>query len=62
MDKLPQYSIDLIDAMAADIPVKLPALNDPERQIWFDIGRRSVVDWLLELKRQAEETALNGEK
>lgn len=61
LEKLPAYSTDLINILDTEIPVRLPSITDHERLIWFNIGRRSVIDMLIELKRQAEESALIGD-
>jgi len=61
LEKLPAYSTDLINILDTEIPVRLPSITDPERLIWYNIGRRSVIDMLIELKRQAEESALIGD-
>lgn len=58
MDKLPIFSVDLIDELDKEYPNRWPSLNESDREIWFKAGQRSVVDKLIALKREAEE---NGE-
>lgn len=47
MEKIPVYSVDLIKKLDQLIPSKCPDITTPDRQIWYDAGRRAVVDFLL---------------
>jgi len=45
----------LVAALATKFPSQSPALDTPERQVWFDAGAAHVVEWLaLKLKEQNE--------
>jgi hypothetical protein len=54
MDTLPDSSIELINKLNTLIPSRHPNLNESEREIWFNAGRRSVVDFLLSLSKRKE--------
>jgi hypothetical protein len=42
----PEVPKDLIDYLREIIPDKHPSINTPDREIWFNAGKRSVVDML----------------
>jgi len=44
--KLPDLSRDLIDVLDARFPLRLPDINDSEREIWLKVGQRKVIDFL----------------
>lgn len=52
MKQLPESTYDLIDELNRDIPHRCPTLEMTDRQIWFEAGRRNVVDALLARKRE----------
>lgn len=58
MEKLPPFSVDLIEELDKEYPDRWPRLNESDREIWFKAGQRSVVDMLLALKAEAEEDDL----
>lgn len=58
MDNLPIYSIDLIKQLDLMYPPKHPTLDMPDRSIWFEAGRRSVVDSLLTRIQTGEASVL----
>lgn len=47
MDNLPLYSIDLVKQLDKLYPDKLPPLDVTDRELGFLIGRRKVVEFLL---------------
>lgn len=47
MDKLPGNTDELLDLLDQLIPNKCPDLEWTDRKVWFEAGRRSVVDMLL---------------
>lgn len=58
MDRLPVFSVDLIEQLDKEYPNRWPRLNESEREIWFYAGQRSVVDKLLALKKELENEEL----
>lgn len=55
MKQLPELSAELIKELDATYPAKHPGLSDTERQIWFDAGRRSLIDGLLKRLESAQQ-------
>ena len=52
-DYFPPIDEQLVAALAAKFPSQSPALDTPERQVWFDAGCAHVVEWLaLKLEEQ----------
>ena len=52
---LPTISPELIKALESLVPPEPPKLTDSDRQIWFNAGRRSLVEYLAaEFKAQQE--------
>ena len=58
MDKesFPQISKIQVDALVELIPKELPSLLDTDREIWYSVGRQSVVDLFLEIYKMQNET------
>lgn len=54
MEKLPLYTVDLLKELDAQLPSRCPALDDPERAIWFYAGKRAVVEHLLMRQRLSQ--------
>lgn len=46
---------DLVDALDKLYPAAPPRLSDTDREVWFNAGRRSVVDFLRTLQEEAKE-------
>lgn len=44
---------DLIAALDALYPARPPRLTDSDRQVWYDAGARSVVEFLKTLQEEA---------
>jgi|TARA_R110000744_G_scaffold98093_1_gene189495 hypothetical protein len=61
MDKesFPQISKIQVDALVELIPKELPSLLDTDREIWYSVGRQSVVDLILEIYKMQNETIFN---
>lgn len=56
---LPHIPDDLLAALDARFPDKCPDISDPDRQIWFKAGQRSVIAILADqARRQKEADAL----
>jgi hypothetical protein len=56
MTKFPPIPVELLEALETRIPHRCPDISTPERAIWFDSGRRAVVDWLrAEFERQQKD-------
>ena len=43
---LPALSQDLINKLDKLFPDKCPLLTDPEREVWYKVGQRSVINYL----------------
>ncbi len=56
--QLPYTVEGLIETLDKIYPDKSPSLNDTEREVWFKSGQRSVVSWLMELKKRNEDNLL----
>lgn len=52
---LAAQSADLIAELDRLFPAAHPRLSDTDREIWFNAGRRAVVDLLLQLKAEAND-------
>lgn len=51
MERLPELSLDLIDELDKTFPLMLPSIHQSEREIWLEVGKRSVVEYLLAMKK-----------
>ena len=47
-EQFPTLPKNILDALEKLIPNKCPNLLDTEREVWYNVGRRSVVDLLRE--------------
>ena len=45
--KLPLISKELLDILKERFPNRCPDLEDNDRKIWYKVGQRSVVDFLI---------------
>lgn len=61
MKKLPLYALDLIKELDKQMPLRPVSILQSEREIFYEAGRRSVIDYLLTLKRQAEAVSYTSE-
>ena len=52
--QLPVYATELIDLLDDLFPHRTPSMKDTDRHIFEYAGRRNLVDYLLELKRQEQ--------
>lgn len=61
MDKetFPKLSKIQVDALVELIPKEMPTLLDTDREIWYSVGRQSVVDLLSEIYKMQNETIFN---
>jgi len=50
-ENFPLISEKQVNALDKLIPNKCPNLLDTEREIWYNVGRRSVVELLVEIFR-----------
>ncbi len=51
---LPTNVVQLIEILDNIFPDESAKLEWSDREVWFRAGQRSVVNWLLELKRRTE--------
>jgi len=54
LTSIPVLAAELIDQLDATFPERCPSMSDPDRKVWFDAGRRSVVTFLLDLVARSE--------
>jgi hypothetical protein len=61
MDKesFPNITKKQVEALVELIPKELPSLLDTDREIWYNVGRQSVVDLFLEIYRIQNESILD---
>lgn len=60
MIEIPLYSADLIKKLDELYPIKPPRLDMPDRKIWYEAGKREVVNSLLSALKVQEEESLKG--
>ena len=60
MDKetFPIITKEQVDALVELIPKDLPNLSDTDREVWYNVGRQSVVSLLLEIYELQNESIL----
>tara|TARA_X000001036_G_C19960027_1_gene513692 strand:- start:184 stop:372 length:189 start_codon:yes stop_codon:yes gene_type:complete len=60
MDKenFPRITKAQVDALVELIPKDLPNLSDTDREVWYNVGRQSVVSLLLEIYEIQNESIL----
>ena len=60
MDKetFPRITKEQVDALVELIPKDLPNLSDTDREVWYNVGRQSVVSLLLEIYELQNESIL----
>ena len=54
VEHLPVTVVQLIDTLDHVFPEESARLEWSDREVWVKAGQRSVVNWLLELKRRDE--------
>jgi len=59
--QLPPLDATVIQALDELFPVRYPPLDAPIRDMYYVMGQRSVVEFLIEKLKQQEERALEGE-
>jgi hypothetical protein len=57
MDSIPVLSVDLINQLDKEYPDKGPKLTMPDREIWYRVGQRSVVEKLKTILSEQESVA-----
>ena len=61
MDKgLPTITDELIEGLSLAFPQRHPDLSMSDRQIWYETGKRFVVDYLIEQQNRQRETMLTS--
>jgi len=61
MENLPIIPSNLLDALDKLYPDRYPDLSCPEREVWFKAGQRSVIDFLIMVKKEQENTILDND-
>jgi hypothetical protein len=54
IEHLPVTVVQLIETLDSVFPEQSAQLEWDDREVWYRAGQRSVVTWLLELKRRDE--------
>ena len=62
LEKNPSISSELVGWLDAMFPVSLPALEDSDRKIFYRVGQRAVVDHIISLYNEQNETMLPATK
>lgn len=58
--RMPPLSREFIQALERRYPLRLPHLKMEDREIWYGVGQRSVVDFLMKVyERQTEQMLEN---
>ena len=61
MDKgLPTITDELIEGLSLAFPQRHPDLSMSDKQIWYEAGKRFVVDYLIEQQKRQRETMLTS--
>tara|TARA_R110000787_G_scaffold65617_5_gene147739 strand:- start:7129 stop:7317 length:189 start_codon:yes stop_codon:yes gene_type:complete len=55
-ESFPIITKEQVEALVELIPKDLPNLSDTDREIWYNVGRQSVVDLFLEIYKIQNET------
>lgn len=58
LEKKPTISAELVDWLDKNFPIVSPSLDDTERQIFYCVGQRSVVDHLHSLFKEQNDHLL----
>lgn len=54
IDYIPAHGHQLLEMLEEVFPEESARLEWSDREVWYKAGQRSVVQWLLELKRREE--------
>ena len=57
-ENFPRITKAQVDALVELIPKDLPNLSDTDREVWYNVGRQSVVSLLLEIYEIQNESIL----
>ncbi len=55
---LPPITDELIEGLSRAFPQRHPDLSMSDKQIWYEAGKRFVVDYLIEQQKRQKETML----
>ena len=56
---LPPITDELIEGLSLAFPQRHPDLSMSDKQIWYEAGKRFVVDYLIEQQKRQKETMLS---
>ena len=56
---LPPITDELIEGLSRAFPQRHPDLSMSDKQIWYEAGKRFVVDYLIEQQKRQKETMLS---
>jgi hypothetical protein len=56
MEEIPLIPSNLLDALDKLYPHRCPELTLDEKEVWFKAGQRSVIDFLVAVKAEQEDT------
>jgi hypothetical protein len=61
LDSFPSVSKALIDSLNELVPNRHPRLSDIDKVVWYNAGRRSLVDFLVDKFNAQNQNILNNE-
>ena len=58
-DRFPAVPTSLIKALDERFPSQCPRLSDEDRMIWYSVGQRATVEFLIDMHNRQNENILN---
>lgn len=60
MDEIPPIPKQLIDWLSETIPDRHPTLDQSDREVWFNAGKRSIVNFLVDKYNEQNQNILHN--
>ena len=60
MEKLPTFSVDLVNKLNELYPLRNPVVTNTEKEIMYKAGQRAVVEFLLSRMPSTDDNLLNN--
>ena len=60
MDETPSISKQLIDWLSDRIPERHPTIDQSDREVWFNAGKRNVVNFLVDKYNEQNQNILHN--
>lgn len=61
LEKKPEIPQEIVDWLDRRFPLVSPRLDESEREIFYRVGQRAVVDHLMSLRREQGDNLLSNE-